>query len=380
MKKIIFYTIIFLLFASSCITEVEFDNKLIEPKLVVNGFINPDSTIKVFVSNTRPIAGRQKRYKVIEDANIDIYEDGNFIESLTYFQNFDTIWGRDYTYDEVTGSYHQTKFVEDIDTASYYAGSFYPSIGKEYKIEVEKSGYETVYATATIPETIPIITVDTSVTVESSEYYDETKLHIALKFHDPEEKDNYYRLKVRIEEGYISYYMDQDGDPNTPDSIAIVNVYSHYTSYDVNSDDIVLVGEETADDLLFGTPYNRYNIFDDELIDGSEHDLSFYFYDGSWNSNTEYFTPEEGEFIKYTFYLESISKESFLYMQSYTNFSWIDGDLDMFVEPVQVYNNIENGAGIFGAYSSDDYTIMKGEYPRDDVIYQYSNPEYYYYW
>ncbi len=376
MKKIIIYTNIFLLILSSCITEVEFDDEFIAPKLVVNGFISPDSLIKINVSTTRSIIGFERNYPTVQNAKVDVYEDGSFIEELNYIETIDTIWGQRYVYNDDLSKdsdsynpYTTEYYIESFDTIAYYLGSFYPNIGKEYQIVVKKEGFETVRANATIPDIVPILGIDTTISKEVEPNHSSIKMKVAIKFQDPGETENFYRLKVNYKHGYLSYFEDQDGDPNTPDSIPVVVLSEWYENYSLESDDIILVGEEGADDILFGTPSNRYNIFEDKLISGIEHDLTFYNYDEIWENNNGYIQTEYGEFNQMSIHLESISKESFLYMQSYTNFEWIDGDLDMFIEPVQVYNNIENGVGIFGAASSDSYTLSKGVYPMDGVKY-----------
>ena len=40
-----------------------------------------------------------------------------------------------------------------------------------------------------------------------------------------------------------------------------------------------------------------------------------------------------------------------------------------FSEPVPIFNNIENGYGIFGSYASSYIEITNGEYPKEGIEY-----------
>ena len=388
-NKLIIITILFAVFFSSCISVVDFKDDELKPRLVVNGFINPDTSIQLVITQTRSMLGVVGEFKSIKHANVDIFEEDVFVEKLIYSENYDTTFYYSYEADpDNPYAYNRVKHIERIDTTTLYSSSFKPEIGKTYKIEVSKEGYDNVNSSIVIPESVPILGLDTNTVIVNHTDYIEAYTEIKLKFQDPAEVENYYRLKIKYDQGnfrgyeytYEPGFENEEG--HETDSIAIIQTNTFYENYSVSSNDIVLTGEDGADDVLLGSPSNRYNIFTDELINGMEHDLTFNISNGYLSGAYDEFNPEIGEFIKVTFTLESIAKESYLYMNSYNNFRWIDGDLDMFIEPVQVYNNIENGAGIFGASNPSKWIITKGEYPRSDVIYQANEPYdyWYYYW
>ena len=388
-NKLIIIAVLFTAIFSSCISVVEFTDEELKPRLVVNGFINPDSSIQLFITQTRSMLGIVKPYKSIKHATVDVFEDDVFIEKLAYTENYDTTFYYSYEVDPNSPyGYTGVKHIERIDTFTLYSSSFIPQIGKTYKIEVSKEEYDNVSSSIIIPETIPILNIDTNSVITNHIDYVSAYTEVKLKFKDPAETENYYRLKIKYLQGnfrgyeysYESGFENQEG--HETDSIAIIQTSISYEDYAISSNDIVLTGEENADDLILGSPSNRYNIFTDELINGVEHDLTFNISNGYFTGAFKNFYPEIGEFIKVTFTLESIAKETYLYMSSYNNFRWMDDGLDMFIEPVQVFNNIENGAGILGAVNASNKSITKGEYPRSDVIYQEEKPYDYYepYW
>lgn len=137
------------------------------------------------------------------------------------------------------------------------------------------------------------------------------------------------------------------------------------SSYFNSNDPIFSFETENANSYIFGSSWNQYGIFSDELINGKEYELNFY---QSTGYSDEYeFRPELGEFRDYTIILQSITRDMFLYLKS-IDLQEFNDDLP-FTEPVPIYNNVENGLGIFGSYSSASIGIMYGEYPMEGITY-----------
>lgn len=336
---------------NACIKEIDFDEGILDSKLVVNGFVCPDSTIKVQLAISKPIPGVKKRTEWIDNATIKLFVDGVFTEEL---QNFELTYENDY-YD------YYDYYRKENPTSEYRSTQTIAQTGKTYKIEVEHPDFDKAWAETTIPEAIAIDSFYSEIR-EITEYnYTEERQIFHIKFTDPENVNNYYRLNYTSKIGHLdNYYWDEEKQEYThSDSITIVRIN---TNNYINTDDPILVGKDDADDFLSMDADNRYNLFTDDLIDGQSYELSFdkYYYD---------MEIEKGEFISNKIQLMSLSKEAFLYIKSSFEHSWNDGEF--LTEPVQVYSNINNGIGIFAGYSYDEYTHTKGDYPIDSVKYTY---------
>jgi hypothetical protein len=73
-----------------------------------------------------------------------------------------------------------------------------------------------------------------------------------------------------------------------------------------NSDDPIFSFEtEDANNYIFGSSWNEYGIFSDELINGKEYELNFHRSVG-YSDDFE-FQPDKGEFKEFTILLQSIT-------------------------------------------------------------------------
>ncbi len=116
------------------------------------------------------------------------------------------------------------------------------------------------------------------------------------------------------------------------------------------------------DDDIFGIyPQNEYYVFTDELIPGKEYTLNLKY--TGFNFNTEHY-----EFLRASFRLNSITRDLYLYLQSYSVYGQTEGN--PLAEPVPVYTNIINGLGIVGALSFSQDSLKIGEYPVEGVQYE----------
>jgi hypothetical protein len=343
---------------NACMKEVDFDEGVLDSKLVVNGFVCADSIIKIQVAISKPIPGVEKSLEWIDNATIKLFVDGEFTEEL---QNFEIKYEEGNGYNDYY--YYSSR---ERPTSEYRSVQTTARTGKTYKIEIEHDDYDMAWAETTIPEAVTIDTLRSD-TKEVNEYgYTETRRFFHVKFTDPESIQNYYRLTYSLSTGHRQGdWSDKTGEFEINDSVKIVHVDTETDIY-IDTDDPLLSGEEDADDFLFMGVGNDYNLFTDDLINGQTYDLSFNNYYYNNNSDDEL---EEGEFTKNTVQLFTLSKEAFLYIKSSYEHWWYDEEF--LTEPVQVYTNINNGIGIFAGYSVDEYSIMKGEYPLDSIEYIY---------
>lgn len=350
----------------SCQKEIEFDKRLIAPKIVINGFIEIDSLIDVNVAVSKTIPGIEQAFTWIDDATVTLYVDGVEAEKLVSY-NIDYPANNE-------NNYYSQRSVESRPTKGYRTQKTVGEIGKKYKLVVSHPNYETASAENYIPEKVEIISFESEEKLESNENYgyDYNILNIKLKFKDKANEKNYYRLSVRSFTGKWSPNWREKND-----TTGIIEVSLQYPGYLIQNDPILNPDKEGANDFLSSSPPNRYSVFTDEFIDGKEHQLEF----GLSLSNLmwvngEMISPEqkEGEFYQYQISLQTITRETYLYLvSSYAN-QWYSGDF--FSEPVQVFSNVENGVGIFGGFTSSSFNLSKGEYPIEGIEYEINDHGY----
>jgi len=210
----------------------------------------------------------------------------------------------------------------------YVSSDFYPREENPYRVEVSVPGKDPVSSSVLIPDPVKIISIDTNIVIIDKEW---AELQVRLKFVDPKEIENYYIVKAKA----------YGKEPENPALFGPMNVYLESESPIISQ---------------YGKPEGGL-VFSDKLIDGSTHELSFdlYFYPyGSDSLST-----------LIHFYLQSISESYYYYVVSKAMQEELTDN--PFAEPVQVYNNIEGGLGIFGAYSSsvDSFRLYfsLGTYP-----------------
>ncbi len=197
----------------------------------------------------------------------------------------------------------------------YVSSDFYPREENQYRVEVSVPGKNPVSSSVLIPDPVKIISIDTNIISSNKEW---AELQVRLKFVDPKEIDNYYIVKAKT----------FGRDPINPalSGFGPMNVYLESESPIISQ---------------YGKPEGGL-VFSDKLIDGSTHELSidliFYPFGSDSLSTFIYF------------YLQSISESYYYYVVSKAMQEELTDN--PFAEPVQVYNNIEGGLGIFGAYSS----------------------------
>jgi hypothetical protein len=342
----------------SCEKEINFNADLIEPKMVINGFIQQDSLISIRIGTSKAIPGVEKTNLWISDAIVKLFVDGEETEILsTYdikdlFTNYNPYSPQDIKdFNQITKGYHS-----QITKAQ---------AGKTYKLVVTHPNYRTVTCETSIPTPITIESIDTINKIDVSNVYSNSQLQFKTKFKDPSGEKNYYRLVYKKLTGTASNKYNQYADTSN-----MINVYiENIGSYIYSEDPILNPSDEDANDYLFGSPGNAYNIFTDNLIDGKEYEISFI----DQNYGSPSFAPDTtiGEFKIFNIELQSITREAYLYMMSVNAHNFYNSDF--FSEPVQVFTNIENGIGIFAGFSYSSKSISIGQYPKRGINYLFQN-------
>ena len=316
--------------AVACETVVDVDIPRESSKLVVNSVIGTDQPVSAQVSLSKSVLDNSN-LPYVTGAEVVLLEEGTVVATLE----------------------------EDVNAVSsgIYTSSFSPVSGKNYTLQVSKSGYEPVEASTHIPSPIPIQAVSYDTTIYTSSYQDGDSVivnrvvdidEIRLTFSDPPGEKNYYEITVLQyyteyvyqydEEGYVLY--DSLYNPIVIDSLP------RFSTLYLTSNDPVLSG---GDDFLEGSDsfYGDAFTFSDDIINGKSYTFRFQPDGGYFNNRSDE--------NRYVIVLRTISEEQYLYFSSVQLQNEAYGN--PFAEPTQVYNNIENGFGIFAGYSSDQVVL-----------------------
>jgi hypothetical protein len=194
---------------------------------------------------------------------------------------------------------------------NYCEGEYILCEGDALRLEVSSSEFDDVaVAETTIPYAPNVVSFDT-IRVETSDDGLST-VYLSLKIDDPAGND-YYNLYPQ--EGLTNFTTS---DPVFTDFMNIVHV----------------------DDLFGGNDYygrGAYNMFNDAYFDGTQYAISMnstVYGDGSY-----YYQPLVMEVTKVDYALYQFKK-------TYSDYDYADDLLSLFTEPIQVYSNVQNGAGV----------------------------------
>jgi len=301
----------------ACETEIPFDGTVTDEVLVVNCLACSDSVLQANISVSRFFLEDDGEFPTVTNATVALYVNGAFVENLTN------------------------------SGLGLYKSNFKPVEGDTVRLTVSASGYEPVWAEVGFPIATKGFQIDSTITktdttalVESSGGYGyEVKLDTVgvtysythkyqIRFSDPPQESNFYRLIVREANTYLGYTNQ---------------------NYLNNFDDIVFgTKKDNLEGIFTESEYDQYNIFSDELIDGKTHTITLN-YDQSFNyyyNRPEYKDPTGKLERSITIDLQTISKSYYLYLKSLKALAMADPFMS---EPVQVYTNVQGGLGIMGS-------------------------------
>lgn len=184
--------------------------------------------------------------------------------------------------------------------------------GKTYQLEVSHPSYPTATAEVTVPVSVEIQSV---VLGDTSDYM----MDLRFTIQDPEE-NNYYLLKILVNDGYGFGWSGvgfETIDPSFEDKGLIEDGYE-----------------------------GRKAMFNDQLFNGTSKtfSLDIDYWEGVDSVKVELFTLSES-FYKY-------HESRRLQNRSENGPSSILG-----AEPVVVYNNIQNGFGVFAVQSKNEFVV-----------------------
>jgi len=296
-KPILLFAVI--ITAISCEKIIPFTSDITESKLVVNSLFDNTQRWNIHVSKSLSVIDNAELTGV-ENASVIISDSiGNIIETLLH------------------------------DSGGFYTGGIIPQTNNTYRIDVSANNFTSVYALETLPNNIPILSVDTSSIININ---NEKELQFDINFSDPSEETNYYILGVDV--GFWEFYDLGAGFLDSSFIEMTIPLYSNDQSSNDNE-------TNNKDGTI---------LFEDLLFNGQNKNLSVYSYieDISWSAS-----PITFDYIHVNLF--NISEATYLYKRSYSIHQNTSGN--PFAQAVQVYSNITNGFGIFGGAQIDTFSL-----------------------
>ena len=339
MKNTILFSLIFVTFLS-CTKTIDFDDEELAHLVVVNSMIGTDRPFSALLTQSTSILTDGQTNPPLK-GTMDLYEDGTLLRQFP------------------------------SQRGGFSALDIQPKAGKNYRMVISTNGQQ-VETETTIPLRTEVVSIDTMSTINE---FNSKITNYKIKIKDAGGED-YYRLVIVHET--LTMFPKEKGN----DTIR----YLLYTNHDrVQSEDPVFksVYNSFGDELIDYGPKNDYSIFPDTYFQGKEYTLQFITYSqyrnlanpnlggggyGNPNPGGGYGNPNNPDsvsrpqqiFDRTTIHIQHLSKDLYTYvkyLKLYQNYH-----SNPFSEPVAVYSNVKNGAGIFAGYNDDARFIYEDTY------------------
>lgn len=299
----------FLFIASTCERSVDLDLALLPPRLVVISYFNSSQAMEVEVTLTRN-NGSEEEEEFVKDAIVEIFKGDEFIAQLNLVDEGPT----------------------NVDP--YYGNSeFIPEVDVYYNIKVDAPGFDPVMARSKIPLPIEISTLsidDLEIIGGPNLNQKQYNFSTWMTFQDPASERNFYQLN--FEQQIHDFILTEDDTIITGSSMRQIRFSPINDTNNSNT-------------LEWGGIIFKDSTFNGESI----------FYEFDMNISID---PSSELLGKMFVNLMSVSEEFYLYRNTLDN--QISSPGPPVEEPVFLYNNIENGVGVFAGYNMtiDSVTIQ----------------------
>ena len=304
------FHILFGLILTACDAVVDEPLPEHEPKLVLNGYLQPDRPIEVYLSRSYGLLERIDSVGeiLITDANVELLSEGQLLSTMTYR---DTLIDQFFPFFGKTGKYSAEGFVGES--------------GKTYTVRASRNGYEPIEATTTLPSLANILTAEIEQNVarprDAFDDFSSSQSLLKVTVDDPPQEENYYSFELTI------WYSDSIF-PQRQQAFIFVEGLAR------PSDN----GGFTADETIIS----------DADFDGQIHTLDLLI-----QLPNAYLGPDE----IYNLDIEAIVLQTTTSNADYARYKLDEqkqnrsGGFDFFPpESVVVYDNVENGFGILGGF------------------------------
>lgn len=279
--------------------------------------------------------------------------------SKTIYENSEVVYLNEATVSVTDLQTNQTTLCSFNDNSKKFVAPFVAVPGKKYRIQAAYNDMQTASAEFTMPPK-PIIT-NYEFQETETEYNSTNRISFALK-----DQSGRHFYRIYVESSSVTYIKETaeilyDNKERMP-----VGFYT--------DDPILRGGYSTGDFFNFGgDQYEYYNaaFFSDENFSELSHtfrlyvDSYGYYYKKKIPTKTPITVVEERT---YHVYVQGITESYYQYYN--TLLLQRENSGSPFSEPVQVYTNVENGAGIVGGTSIVEYTFSSSfEYESDTDYY-----------
>lgn len=263
-----------------------------ENVLVLNSLFTNDSVLTVNVSQSADFFKKESP-SFINNAVCKLYVNGNFEQDL-----FNTGNGN-------------------------YRSGVIPSYGNSYELKISTQGFKEIIAKSSLPPE-PVL-------VESKTYIDPAKNIFSFGIKEVANTKNYYSISLLV--------IETDSFGN------YLQTYPLYLSAANNSNlgNIFGISDESAPEYYFESDISNGNDISDWFTISN--------YNEGYSTDSDFIAPVK----TYITVIKNISKEMFLYKQSFHE--QLKNSSNPFAEPVLVYNNIMGGFGIFAGYSFKAFEV-----------------------
>lgn len=318
MKRIIFFSLM-LVTILSCNKTIDFDDQELAHLVVVNSMIGTDKTFSALLTQSTSILTDGQPNPPLE-GTMDLYEDGTLIRQFP------------------------------SQRGGFSASDIQPKAGKNYRMVISSNGRQ-VETETTIPTRTDVVSIDTMSTINE---FNSKIITYKLKIKDAAGED-FYRLV--IDQDALVKFPAEKGNNDT------TRYYLYKIQNQILSDDPVFksVYNNFGDEIIDYGPENDYSIFPDTYFQGKEYTLQFktFFY----HRNPANPNPASGPqtiFDRTTIHIQHLSKDLYTYVKYFKLYQ--NYHSNPFSEPVAVYSNVKNGAGIFAGFNDETKIIYEDTY------------------
>ncbi len=300
-----FYSILYVaaivLFLSNCESPLELELPKAGERLVFASAFSNKDFIGVQVSVGRSVFDTSQNLNLKGGVPVQIFADGDYVEDL------------------------ELVFDEELDIP-VYTSSFIPAPGITYAVQADIPGQGVVKGTSSIPEPTPI-DVLTLENVEILENEDRSRrLYLfssGVVFPDIAGEENFYHLKIFQ-------------DVHTFRLEGLDTIITETRRIQVQFDPDFNINDEIAS-------FEGGILLTDNKFDGLK-----LLHEYGWTLSIDGRIQSLGMMF---FELRTVSREYFKYYSSFSR-QFASNQSDPFLEPVILYDNIENGLGFFAGYST----------------------------
>ena len=337
MKAMLFCTVV-MLGLVGCDSTVEIDVPRSASKVTVNAFFTPDSVWSVVLSKNRYILDNNQ-FESLPEAEVEVWQNEQLITALPYLSD-DTYRGR----------------------SVYRATETKPLTGVPYTLRIKHPDFPTLVAQSQVPPVPQIVSASLDVLdvrQDGSFNSNEVAYGLTLRLDDPPE-ENFYSLSLLIR-------RNDFGTTGINNDLLLIEEGISFV--DIRSDDPVADNafDNYRDELLFkdvsfnGDQYEIkvYGVFKtDDLLYTRIFDEGFVLQENAYDRRGN-IVRQIGDTVGVnTLHVVLRNTTQEYYSYNFTRDLQASVENNPFAQPVQVFDNIDSGLGVFAGYNQEERKII----------------------